>query len=784
MITDAAPHAMTRLCATPAIWRLQACEAAVGLMVSGERREERRQSPALVLTVYAAAIFLSAALLFAVQPLFTKMVLPRLGGSPSVWSVAMVFFQAMLLAGYAYAHFLTRHVPIRWSVIVHVGLLIVASLALPLAIASGWGRPPTQGEAFWLIGLFAVSIGLPFFALSANGPLLQAWFARTEHPSAKDPYFLYAASNVGSFLALISYPFLFEPFTRLPQQTFFWSLGFYGLIVLIAGCGLILLRSGNGVSALDAPATAADEAPPTWADAARWVALAAVPSGLLIAVTAHLSTDVAAAPLLWVVPLALYLATFVIVFQTRPLLPHNWMVAAQPILVVALVGVLAYEVLDSIFITMAVNLAAFFVTALVCHGELARRRPAARHLTAFYMWMSTGGMIGGIAAGLIAPQVFSWVAEYPLLIVLALLCRPGLSLPKSRIETILWIAALVIAVAVIVPRFTLQYEFDEDYYKWIIAGVITLIGVLWIVGAVRPRVFVPPVFAALVAFVFIFVQTYGTEAGRRDNVRSFFGVLKVRESGAFRILSHGTTEHGAQRVRNPNGTPYTGRPEPLTYYHNNSPMAEAIKQMHRFKDGPIRLAVVGLGAGTLACQTQPGDTLHFYEIDPAVVRIAREKFSFISQCAPDAEIILGDARLTLGDAIEPQYDVIVVDAFSSDAIPVHLLTKEAMATFLKRLADGGIILMHVSNRHMELASVVANIANANGLVARTSSSDKGDDDDSYKFSSTVVAVARNDEDFVSLASSDDWETEEPDAKQWIWTDDYSNIIGAMLRSAR
>ena len=746
--------------------------------MSLEGRAVRAQSPALVLTVYAAAIFLSAALLFAVQPLFTKMVLPRLGGSPSVWSVAMVFFQAMLLAGYAYAHFLTRHVPIRWSVIVHVGLLIVASLALPLAIASGWGRPPTQGEAFWLIGLFAVSIGLPFFALSANGPLLQAWFARTEHPSAKDPYFLYAASNVGSFLALISYPFLFEPFTRLPQQTFFWSFGFYGLIVLIAGCGLILLRSGNGVSALDAPATAADEAPPTWADAARWVALAAVPSGLLIAVTAHLSTDVAAAPLLWVVPLALYLATFVIVFQTRPLLPHNWMVAAQPILVVALVGVLAYEVLDSIFITMAVNLAAFFVTALVCHGELARRRPAARHLTAFYMWMSTGGMIGGIAAGLIAPQVFSWVAEYPLLIVLALLCRPGLSMPKSRIETILWIAALVIAIAVIVPGYFFQYEVETITLQIVIGAFLVLAVVTW------RR---PVVLAGSIAASLILLRSYGSESERGESVRSFFGVHKIIESsdGQFRTLMHGTTIHGAQRVLDASGLPLTGRPEPLTYFTAASPMAVAFRAAHERKGGPMRIAVVGLGAGTLACYTEPGDTLHVYEIDPVVVRIAMDpaRFTYMSSCAPNATLIMGDARLTLADAPDGAYDLIVMDAFSSDAVPIHLMTREAMTIYLQKLAPGGMVLAHVMNRHMELATVAAGIAGANGAITRVMQSENIDNDDQYIFGSAVAAMARTDADFGSLAESAKWPVQ-PIGNTRVWTDDYSNIVGAMIRHMR
>src|SRR5258708_2383114 len=405
----------------------------------------RAASPAL-LPVYGAAIFLSAALLFAVQPMFTKMVLPRLGGSPSVWSVAMVFFQAMLLGGYAYAHLLTRFLSVRIAIVVQVVLLIVATLTLPLAIRSGWGRPPEQGEAIWLIGLFTASIGLPFFALSANGPLLQAWFSRTAHPAANNPYFLYAASNIGSFLALISYPILVEPLVRLGGQTPAWSAGFVILIALIAACGALLWR-GAPERANDA-ATDTDAPAPSLRDALKFMALAAVPSGLLVAVTAHISTDVAAVPLLWVVPLALYLLTFVIVFSTKPIIPHRVALIAQPLMVALLVAMWTFGFGQSIVIQVLVHIGAFFFSALVCHGELAKRRPAPRHLTAFFMWMSAGGMIGGLSAGLIAPFVFNWVAEYPLLILLALLCRPGaLSIPQESRERIIWVVAIIAAGA-------------------------------------------------------------------------------------------------------------------------------------------------------------------------------------------------------------------------------------------------------------------------------------------------------------------------------------------------
>jgi hypothetical protein len=732
-------------------------------------------SPKLLLTVFTAAIFLSAALLFAVQPMFAKMVLPRLGGSPAVWSVAMVFFQAVLLAGYAYAHLITKIIPGRYSVFVHLAVMIVATLLLPLSIAAGWGRPPQDGEALWLLGLFGVSIGLPFFALSANGPLLQAWFARTGHPDAKDPYFLYAASNVGSFLALLSYPFLIEPFSRLGQQTFGWSVGFYVLIALIAVSGVLMLRSRNAL-----PDIAEDDAAaPTLSDALIWIALAAVPSGLLIAVTAHISTDVAATPFLWVIPLALYLATFVIAFQSKPLLPHKWMTLIQPATIVLLVVWYAMAPSEQIVWALVVNIIGFFILAMVCHGELAARRPPARYLTAFYLCLSLGGVIGGIFAGLIALRLFSWVAEYPLLIVAAALCRPGLTRPRGWIDAVFlaFVVALALAMTGIANIYRPELS-DTEFSLW--AGAILALAFLLQRSTLK--------FATVIALAFVFTLLFGVDSGRRDFVRSFFGVHKVKEvdDGQFRVLMHGTTEHGAQRIRDERGRPVTGRPQVLTYYHDRSPMAQGLRARREKKGAPIRIAVVGLGTGSLACQIKPGDSLAYYEIDPAVVRIARDpnRFGYLSSCAPGVKVILGDARLTLADAADGAYDILIVDAFSSDSIPTHLLTREAMAIFAKKIAPDGMVLMHVSNKHMELASVVAGIAQANGLVALTSEGGEGNDDNEHKFSSTVVAVARSEADFGALAESEEWSEEEPEPGEWVWTDDYSNVIGAILRMMR
>ena len=433
-------------------------------------------SPAVLLRVFAAAIFLSAALLFAVQPMFTKMVLPKLGGTPAVWSVAMVFFQAVLLAGYAYAHALTKYLPGKRSIVVHVVVMCAATLFLPLAIASWWGRPPADATAaFWLLGLFGVSIGLPFFALSANGPLLQAWFARTNHPSAANPYFLYAASNIGSFLALLSYPFVLEPLSTLGQQTRGWAVLFIVLIVLIAWCGWLMLRAPRA-EASEVQASA--EPPPAWREAARWVVLAAVPSGLLVSVTAHISTDIAAAPFMWVIPLALYLATFVIVFSNRPILPHNWMVAIEPLFIVAIAGIIVLDIRQYVLGLLVLNVVAFFVITMVCHGELSRSRPPAQHLTAFYMWMSAGGVIGGIFAGLIAPNVFSWVLEYPLLVVAAILLRPGLEMPTNWRTQLLWAAAIAVVAIAAYPGLADRYVTDEKTFYYVVGGLLVVAGLV------------------------------------------------------------------------------------------------------------------------------------------------------------------------------------------------------------------------------------------------------------------------------------------------------------------
>src|SRR6476620_8718350 len=384
----------------------------------------------------------------------------------------MVFFQSLLLGGYAYAHYLmqirNRLVPVA----VHLALLVVALLTLPLSIAGGWGEPPMSGYAFWLLGLFAISIGLPFFALAANNPLLQAWFVRTGHPSGPDPYFLYASSNIGSFLALLSYPVLLEPMFTLRTQNLIWTGGYGLLVVLIAACGLLLLRAPAS-AAVDTLAADSDARPPPWTLRARWILLAAVPSGLLIAVTAHISADVAAAPLLWVLPLSLYLLTWVLVFQSRPLLPHTWMLMLQPLAIAGVILLLAVGGAQNLLLTLGGHQLCFFVIAMACHGELARTRPAARDLTGFYVALSFGGMIGGLFAGLLAPFTFSWIAEYPILIAVAALCRPPANERLAGIVKWYWLALAALAVVLVVPSTTTGglSTWFEDHRVWTAGGV-------------------------------------------------------------------------------------------------------------------------------------------------------------------------------------------------------------------------------------------------------------------------------------------------------------------------
>ena len=733
-----------------------------------------RMIPAVVLLIgFASTLFLSALLLFAVQPLFAKMVLPIFGGSPAVWSVAMCFFQAALLGGYAYAHWLNSSVRTPVAVIIHLGVVMLAMLLLPLSIAEGWGRPPEDGLQFWVLGLFTVSIGLPFFALAGNAPLLQAWFARTGHRHAKDPYFLYGSSNLGSLLALLSYPVLIEPAATLAQQSGLWSLGYKALAVFVGICGLAMLVSRAPKAETHMATETAASRPTPLRQCLVWMALAFVPSGLLVAVTAHITTDVAAAPFLWVLPLALFLLTFVITFQRNPILPHKAMLALQPIAVAALVIGLQFPFGKYWPVFVAINLGAFFISAMVCHGELVRRRPNSNELTKFYLWMSLGGALGGIFTGLIAPQIFSTVLEYPIMIVLALLARPGFFALKSTKRMRDGALALLLLSLAIGPNLVAGIEIISDAPNYYIA-VFTVLGAAIILARSNPVRL-----AGLVAVTLTAGNVLVSQAANGTSYRGFFGINKVMETpdGKFRLLKNGTTIHGAQNLTQGRGTP----PEPLTYYHRGGPFADVFAAARRTRS-LNSIGVIGLGTGSLACYRKDNENWKFFEIDPIVVQLASdpEKFNFLSDCAPNAKMIVGDARLTLGEEQAGSFDLVVLDAFSSDAIPVHLLTREALLMYFSKLGKDGVLAFHVSNRNMELRPVLAAVAKELGLAALTRHGGGGNElKTSYKTAATLVAFARTESGLDALRAMNGWEPLQD--KGWrVWTDDYSNVLGAIL----
>jgi hypothetical protein len=725
-----------------------------------------RLAPAL----FAVALFLSALLLFLVQPMFTKMVLPRLGGAPTVWSVAMVFFQAALLAGYAYAHLLVRRLPLGHGALAHLGVLAAAALTLPIGIADAFGAPPTSGIALWLIALFAASIGLPFAALSASAPLLQGWFAASGHPQAGNPYVLYAASNLGSFAALIAYPIVIEPMLPLKDQTHLWSVGFAALAVLVAAVSLFVARRPSIVT------TDAAE-PASMCDRLAWMALAAIPSGLVIAVTSYITTDVAAAPFLWVVPLAIYLLTFVAVFRERAWISPATVALLVPILVAPLsIGLLGAGDRPFWLAMIGINLAVFLLLALLCHGELYRRRPAPSLLTEFYLWVSFGGVLGGIFAALLAPYIFNRIYEYPILLLAGLLVLPGMFAGGPRRFLTEAGPILALSALAIVAQLGLDIRVPEAAKLPFQVALVALAAVMLLQ---RHR---PARFFALAVLAFVVTGLWQPGFNRIETLRSFFGVHQVVETAdnRHRLLYHGTTLHGAERI---GGAASGAPPEPLTYFYFGGPISETIEAVRAARGGLGRVAIVGLGAGSLACHKLGDEQWTFFEIDPDVVRIARDPrfFSFVSSCAPGIPVVLGDARLTLA-ASPRRYDLIVLDAFASDVIPVHLLTREAVAGYLARLAPHGILVLHISNRHMELARVVAAVAAAEDLVTYVKVDIRPDSVPyDYKMNALVAALARSDADLGDLPRRAGWQKLHADPRVTAWTDDYSDIFGAILR---
>ena len=736
-----------------------------------------------VLWTFAVTLFVSALLLFSVQPLFAKMALPKLGGAPAVWAVSMCFFQAMLLAGYCYAYALICWLDLRATVVVHAVVLLATLVALPIGLPGSLAEPPAGDAYFWLLGMLAAGVGLPFFAVAANAPLLQAWFTQTGHPAAQDPYFLYGASNAGSLIALLAYPLLVEPSIGLHMQSWAWSAGFGCLVILLLGSAAWMLarqdsHTPGAASQLQSATTDSVAATPiSTADRASWTLLALIPSALMVAVTSFITTDLTSAPLFWVIPLALFLLTFILVFRDRALLPLDVVSRAVPILFVAVLS-LPYPGLR-----LVLALAAFVAATLICHGQLYAKRPAAQHLTEFYLWMSLGGALGGVFSALIAPQIFASAFEFMALMIAALFCRPEvLDALKGQFDLRRFSGIACLVLSALITQHLASRLGGDLFARGAMAIILCGLGLTLWFNRTHP---------ALQAGVMLGIGLFGWMLPDSQlavhTARSFFGVVRVIETadGATRLMQHGTTLHGSRRLMGADGAGID-QPRPATYYHPAGPLARGVALARQVttgsSTGAIRMGVVGLGTGSMACYTQPRDTLIYFEIDPVVAQIAQDAryFDFLSRCRPGSKIVMGDARLTLGKQADAAFDYLVIDAFSSDSVPAHLLTAEAMQLYLDKLALHGVLALHVSNRYLDLVSAVTATARTlPGTTVRVVEfGGVAGDPDAQPSQVVFIALHRD-----ILASMTSW----PDAQQpgtssvTPWSDDFSDVLSAIVR---
>lgn len=726
-----------------------------------------------MLTLFALTLFVSSALLFLVQPMFAKLVLPLLGGTPTVWNTCVVFFQFTLLLGYAYAHATTAWLGVKRQAALHVVIVLLPAVVLPIALRANW-EPPTDGNPMvWLLGVLMISVGLPFFVVSSTAPLLQKWFSMTRHKAAADPYFLYMASNAGSMLALLSYPVLLEPTLRLQEQSTLWTAGYGVMALFIFACAAVVqfaakkpLNASRGPSA---PLDSAASARPSSVLRLRWIALAAVPSSLMLGVTTYVSTDIAAVPLLWIVPLALYLATFIVAFSASAERVQPFADRLLPLVLLPLVMLFVTQITQPASLVLPLHVLTFVVLALVCHLELAASRPSTGHLTEFYLWISVGGLVGGVFTTILAPLVFVSIAEYPIAIVLACLLRvtrhTQVTSASRGLLTVMAAGALTLAAGVAMQRWPL------DSRMW-----LAVLGVPLMVSFSVSRH--ATYFAAAVAVMLVAGVFAGPYTGDILHAeRTFFGVYRVINDpgGQYRSLFHGTTLHGRQS-REP-----AREEEPLTYYHRSGPIGQVLTALA----GPLErghIGAVGLGTGSLAAYAGPEQRWTFYEIDPAVVRIARDPrfFTYMHDARAAIGVVQGDARLALDSAASERHDLLILDAFSSDAIPVHLITREALAVYQKALAAHGVLAFHISNRHLSLLPVLARLAAEQNLTALTQLDVSTPEDTSTgKTSSQWVVMARSADNLKTLATDARWVRPDVNADEPVWTDDFSNIISVI-----
>ncbi|MDQ8754870.1 fused MFS/spermidine synthase [Sphingosinicella sp. LHD-64] len=726
-------------------------EAAAG------RVNERYARPLFLLTIVTGSF-----LLFLTQPMIARMALPRIGGAPSVWNSAMLVYQFLLLAGYAYAHWVARMKPRRQAGI-HIVLFGVAALWLPIGLTSAV-PPATFEPAIWVPWFLLNSIGPVFFIVSAQAPLMQRWYAL--ETSRGDPYPLYAASNLGSFAGLISYPLIVEPLMTLQQQSWLWTGIYAALVLLVIGCALTVPADAVEVVPEE------QEAPPTIRRTLHWIALAAVPSGLMLSTTTHLTTDIVAMPLLWVLPLGLYLLSWVIAFAARRK-PAEVITIGAPLVILICGGLAFSDGTRNPFVSATMGLALLFAIAVALHSEMFRLRPAVGHLTRFYLAMSFGGMLGGLFCAIVAPLLFDWAYEHPLLILGAALLVPQYILlpwPSSR--------ARIIAIVVPLSALALSYLTEQGYlgHSPMVTMAGSIVVSLFALACLGRRWAFTVSLAAL-------MLSYGgwstiARTGIEDRTRSYFGIYEVyeRPDGSARVLTHGTTLHGIQNLEPGLET------MPTSYYARRSGVGLVLDNANALFGGTARIGVIGLGSGTLSCYHQPGQRWTFFEIDPAMVDVARNRFSFLNRCAPDARIVLGDARLSMAREPANSFDVLAVDAFSSDSVPMHLLTREALRVYGRAVQPNGIVLFHVSNRYLDLKPVVADIARREGWTAWLLQYVPEEDEQAANLTISVwIALSRNPETLNQLyqlsgADSIYWEVLEPTRGFSGWSDDHASIL--------
>jgi hypothetical protein len=638
--------------------------------------------------------------------------------------------------------------------------------------------------------MLAVTVGLPFFLLSSSTPILQRWFSQSTDKPASDPYFLYAASNAGSLVGLLGYPLLPEPTLRLSEQSHHWSYGYILFVVLTVACGLLVWRGQSARNPVDvAPQDEIGDssAESSWRQRLRWIALAFVPSSLMMGVTTALTTDIPAIPLFWVVPLALYLLSFVLVFASLKSFAHAWIVRRLPYLLLLSLLAFVSRLHLPLLILFPLYLLTLFAVCMMCHGELSRTRPQISRLTEFYLWISLGGVLGGVFNALLAPLIFSTALEFPLILIVAALLRPPIDQEREvsagyskarRNDLLLPLALGLCTVAIIVGA---QHAGFLAIKALSMLVLLMLCAVMFwcLTFSKRPMRFA----AALLALLAASSVWRGPNGQVLLVERNFFGISRVTKSsnGRFRYLIHAGTLHGSQSLDGSRSR------EPLSYYSRSGPagsILQAVQAKTLYGDkGAVtkpRWAVVGLGAGAMACYRLPGESLTFYEIDPAMKQIASDStyFTYLNQRAPEAQIVLGDTRLKLRAATDGAFDLIVVDAFSGDSIPMHLITREALALYLKKLAPGGILAFHMSNQYLRLAPVFGALAHDAGLVALIED-DRAvtqEQSDSGKLPSQWVVIARTKTDLGSIGTDPRWVPLEAGTATQVWTDDYSNLL--------